>query len=286
VKIGIGLPNTIPGTPGSVLVEWARRAEARGFSTLATIDRIAYPSFESLVALAAAGAVTERIELFTNILLGPTRNSVLLAKEAASVDQLSGGRLTLGLAVGNRPDDYEVAGQPFASRGRRFDEQLETLQDAWSGKPVGGADKPIGPRPVRDEGIPIIIGGNFPACFDRIGKWGAGWTAGGGPAEQAGPFAQQVREAWSAAGKEGTPRIFALSYYSMGPDVETSKRSILDYYGYLGGFEKDFAEYLPRGADAVRETVRKFEDAGVDEFILDPTIPDLAEVDLLADVVL
>ena len=286
MKIGIGLPNTIPGTPGSVLVEWARRAEARGFSTLATIDRIAYPSFESLVALAAAGAVTERIELFTNILLGPTRNSVLLAKEAASVDQLSGGRLTLGLAVGNRPDDYEVAGQPFASRGRRFDEQLETLQDAWSGKPVGGADKPIGPRPVRDEGIPIIIGGNFPGCFDRIVKWGAGWTAGGGAPEQAGPFAQQVREAWSAAGKEGTPRIFALSYYSMGPDVETSKRSILDYYGYLGGFEKDFAEYLPRGADAVRETVRKFEDAGVDEFILDPTIPDLAEVDLLADVVL
>jgi alkanesulfonate monooxygenase SsuD/methylene tetrahydromethanopterin reductase-like flavin-dependent oxidoreductase (luciferase family) len=286
MKIGIGLPNTIPGTPGAVLVEWATRAEARGFSTLATIDRIVYPSYESLVALAAAGAVTERIELFTNILLGPTRNSVLLAKEAASVDQLSGGRLTLGLAVGNRPDDYEVAGQPFESRGRRFDQQLQTLQDAWSGKPVGGADKPIGPRPVRDEGIPIIIGGNFPGCFDRIVKWGAGWTAGGGSPEQAGPFAQQVREAWTAAGKEGQPRIFALSYFSMGPDVETSKRSILDYYGYLGGFEKDFAEYLPRGADAIRETVKKFEDAGVDEFILDPTIPDLAEVDLLADVVL
>jgi alkanesulfonate monooxygenase SsuD/methylene tetrahydromethanopterin reductase-like flavin-dependent oxidoreductase (luciferase family) len=286
MKIGIGLPNTIPGTPGAVLVEWATRAEARGFSTLATIDRIVYPSYESLVALAAAGAVTERIELFTNILLGPTRNSVLLAKEAASVDQLSGGRLTLGLAVGNRPDDYEVAGQPFESRGRRFDQQLQTLQDAWSGKPVGGADKPIGPRPVRDEGIPIIIGGNFPGCFDRIVKWGAGWTAGGGSPEQAGPFAQQVREAWTAAGKEGQPRIFALSYFSMGPDVETSKRSILDYYGYLGGFEKDFAEYLPRGAGAIRETVKKFEDAGVDEFILDPTIPDLAEVDLLADVVL
>ncbi len=244
MEIGIGLPNTIPGTPGAVLVEWAKRAEARGFSTLATIDRIAYPSYESLIALAAAGAVTERIGLLTNVLLAPTRNTVLLAKEAASVDQISGGRLTLGLAVGG------------------------------------------GPRPARPEGIPIVIGGMFPGCFERIVKWGIGWTAGGAPAAQVGPFAKEVRDAWKAAGKEGDAHIVALSYFSMGQDVETSKRSILDYYAFLGGFEKDFAEYIPRGADAVRETVKQFEDIGVDEFIFDPTIPDLAEVDLLADAVL
>ena len=286
MEIGIGLPNTIPGTPGAVLVEWAKRAEARGFSTLATIDRIAYPSYESLIALAAAGAVTERIGLLTNVLLAPTRNTVLLAKEAASVDQISGGRLTLGLAVGGRPDDYEAVGQPFGSRGSRFDEQLQVLNDAWAGKPVGGVDKPIGPRPARPEGIPIVIGGMFPGCFERIVKWGIGWTAGGAPAAQVGPFAKEVRDAWKAAGKEGDAHIVALSYFSMGQDVETSKRSILDYYAFLGGFEKDFAEYIPRGADAVRETVKQFEDIGVDEFIFDPTIPDLAEVDLLADAVL
>jgi alkanesulfonate monooxygenase SsuD/methylene tetrahydromethanopterin reductase-like flavin-dependent oxidoreductase (luciferase family) len=286
MKIGIGLPNTIPGTPGSVLVEWARRAEARGFSTLATIDRIAYPSYESLIALAAAGAVTERIELLTNVLLAPTRNTVLLAKEAASVDQISGGRLTLGLAVGGRPDDYELTEQQFGSRGHRFDQQLEQLHEAWSGKPVGASSHPVGPRPVRDEGIPIVIGGTFPGCFDRIVKWGVGWTAGGSAAEQVGPFARDVRDAWSRAGKEGQPRIVALSYFSMGPDVETSKRSILDYYAFLGGFEQQFAEYLPRGAEAVRDTVTRFDEAGVDEFILDPTIPDPAEIDLLADAVL
>src|SRR5438874_8896054 len=100
MDIGIGLPNPIPGTPGRTLLAWARRAEDRGFATLATIDRIAYPSHESLIALAGAAAVTQRIELFTNVLLGPTRNAILLAKESASVDQLSGGRLTLGLSVG------------------------------------------------------------------------------------------------------------------------------------------------------------------------------------------
>src|SRR5688500_18035824 len=106
MQVGIGLPNPIPGTRGRLLVAWAKRAEARGFSSLATIDRIAYPSYESLISLAAAAAVTERIGLVTNILLGPTRDPVLLAKEAASVDQISDGRLTLGLGVGGREDDF------------------------------------------------------------------------------------------------------------------------------------------------------------------------------------
>jgi len=114
-------------------VRWAGRAEERGFSTLATIDRIAYPSYESLVALAASGAITERIGLLTNILLAPTRNPVLLAKEAASVDQLSGGRLTLGLAVGGRRDDFVASERRFEDRGRRFEEDLDLLHGAWRG---------------------------------------------------------------------------------------------------------------------------------------------------------
>src|SRR5690606_14685214 len=109
-QIGIGLPNTIPGTPGRLLVEWARRAEAAGFSTLATIDRVVYPNYDSLIALAAAAGATERIRLMTNILLAPTRNPVLLAKEAASVDQISQGRLILGLATGSRANDFQASG--------------------------------------------------------------------------------------------------------------------------------------------------------------------------------
>src|SRR2546426_3576627 len=122
MDIGIGLPNPVPGTPGRALVDWARRAEERGFAGLATIDRIAYPSYESLIALAAAAAATERIGLMTNILLGPTRNPILLAKESASLDQLSGGRFTLGIGVGFRPDDYEAAERDFANRGKRLDD--------------------------------------------------------------------------------------------------------------------------------------------------------------------
>src|SRR5437879_2103655 len=96
MDIGIGLPNSVREADGEAIVEFARRADRAGFTTLATIDRIAFPSYETLTTLAAAAAVTERITLFPNVLLGPTRNPVMLAKEAATVDRLSNGRRVRG----------------------------------------------------------------------------------------------------------------------------------------------------------------------------------------------
>ena len=124
VKIGIGLPNPVPNTPGDLLVDWAQRAEAAGFSGLVTIDRIAYPSYDSLTSLAAAAGATKRISVMTNILLAPIYPPVLLAKTAASIDQISSGRFSLGLAAGGRSDDYEVTGRDFHRRGREFASQI------------------------------------------------------------------------------------------------------------------------------------------------------------------
>src|SRR5205807_7231048 len=121
MDIGIGLPNSVREADGAALIEFARRADRAGFTTLATIDRIAFPSYESLTVLAAAAAVTDRIALFPNFLLGPTRNPVLLAKESAAVDRLSGGRLVLGLGVGGRQDDFDAVGLGWHDRGKRWD---------------------------------------------------------------------------------------------------------------------------------------------------------------------
>jgi alkanesulfonate monooxygenase SsuD/methylene tetrahydromethanopterin reductase-like flavin-dependent oxidoreductase (luciferase family) len=117
-------------------------------------------------------------------------------------------------------------------------------------------------------------------------KWGVGWTAGGAGADMVGPFAERVRAAWKEAGRPGQPRIVALSYFSMQEDrTEESQRNLLDYYSHAD-WAQAMAESTPRGPAPVRETVDRFEDAGVDELVLDPTVADLAEVDLLADAVL
>src|SRR5690242_3121360 len=157
MQIGIGLPNTLD-IPGPQLLDWARRAEERGFSTLATIDRIVYPNYDSLTALAAAGAVTSRIGLFTNILLAPVYSPPLLAKVTASVDAISGGRLTLGMGVGGRPDDFAALNRRFDRRGKLMDETLDLLHRAWAGEPVTGGDFPVGPAPAAGNRVSMLIG--------------------------------------------------------------------------------------------------------------------------------
>lgn len=285
MNIGIGLPNTVPGTPGQLIVEWARRAELRGFSTLGTIDRVAYPSYESLIALAAAAGATERIGLFTDILLAPARNPVLLAKQAASLDQLSRGRFTLGMAVGGRDDDFVASGQSFNDRGKRFDAMLEIMHDAWRGELVAGARKPVGPRPV-NERVPIMFGGMVEQSIRRVVRWGLGWTAGGGAPDMVGPFAERVRAAWREAGREGEPRIVTLSYYSLGDTEDDSVANLLDYYAFTGDFAVRIAHAAPRTPEALRETIKGFEDVGVGEVIFFPTVPSIEQVDLLADAAL
>jgi alkanesulfonate monooxygenase SsuD/methylene tetrahydromethanopterin reductase-like flavin-dependent oxidoreductase (luciferase family) len=115
---GSAWPNAVPDTEGRTLVDWARRADEAGFSTLGTIGRLVYPNYEELIALAAAAAVTSRIRLTTSILLGPLHtNTALFAKQAASLDRISGGRLVLGLGIGGREDDFAASGLTMAGRG-------------------------------------------------------------------------------------------------------------------------------------------------------------------------
>jgi len=284
MKIGIGLPNPVPDTEGATIVQWARRAEAAGFSSLATIDRIVYPSYESLIALAGAAAVTSRIGLMTNILIAPVRNAVLLAKEAASVDRLSGGRLTLGLAVGGRPDDFSAVNVRFETRGRRFDSQLQVMQDLWGGKVLSDSGRPSVPRPGRE--VPVLIGGTSDAAVNRVIKYGVGYTSGGGGPDVMAPIADKVRKRWGESGRAGAPRLVALTYFALGPKAEEGAALYLkDYYAFLGQWADRIAESAPVTPEAMKELAARFEDIGVDELIFDPTIAELDQIDRLAGVV-
>jgi len=283
MEIGIGLPNTLD-IPGPQVLDWARRAEERGFSSLATIDRMVYPNYDSLTALAAAGAVTSRIGLFTNILLAPVYPPVLLAKVTASVDAITGGRLTLGVGVGGRPDDFAALDRRFDRRGKLMDETLDLLHRAWAGEPVTGGDFPVGPPPGAGNRVSTLIGGTSDATWDRIAKYAEGWTSGGMPPDQIGQYIEKVRKAWQAAGREGEPRIAALAYYGLG-DEDVSRASLRRYYGFLGDWTETIVEGALRTPEAIKGAVSAFAGAGVTEFVLNPTVPNVEQVDRLADAV-
>jgi alkanesulfonate monooxygenase SsuD/methylene tetrahydromethanopterin reductase-like flavin-dependent oxidoreductase (luciferase family) len=175
MRIGIGLPAAVPGTPGTAIGDWAATSEQRGFESLAVLDRLVYDNLDPLVALAAAAARIERVELLTTILGVPFRHSALvLAKQLASIDQLSGGRLTAGLALGGWPEDYEASGTPLSGRGAAFEDMLITMRRAWSGE-IGG---PAGPMPALAPGRPsVLLGAILPAGFRRAATYGEGWVA-------------------------------------------------------------------------------------------------------------
>jgi alkanesulfonate monooxygenase SsuD/methylene tetrahydromethanopterin reductase-like flavin-dependent oxidoreductase (luciferase family) len=277
LDIGIGLPNMVPGASGAEIVEWARRSEARGFSSLGTLDRILYESYEPLTALTAAAAVTERIGLLTAVLLGPLRtNTPLFAKQAQSVQALSGGRLTLGIGLGAREDDYEVSGVDHSERGRLFDEQLSELTEAWKQGSVG---------PSAGTAPRLIIGGQVGRSFERVARYGEGWIQGASGAEQFAELAPKVRAAWSEAGREGEPRMLAIAYYSLGENAEeNARRDLGHYYEWLG---EQVVEFIigaaATDADGVRDYVEAYREAGCDELTFFPCSSDPGQVDLLAE---
>ena len=284
MDIGIGLPSTIPGIPGRLVLDWARAAEQAGFSTLGTLDRIVYGNLETVPTLGAAAAVTERIGLTTAIMIGPYRgNGALLAKQLATVDRISDGRLTVGIAVGSRPDDFEATASPYIERGKAFDAQLAEMRAVWAGEPRGYAG-PIGPAPVRPGGPPLLIGGGSAAAFRRMTEYGAGWILGAGGPDAFAAAADTARAAWRGAGREGEPRLAAIGYVSLGDDAEGHARRYLgDYYSFAG----DYVDRIVAGAlttrQTVADTVAGFTAAGCDELILFPANPDLQQIELIAE---
>jgi alkanesulfonate monooxygenase SsuD/methylene tetrahydromethanopterin reductase-like flavin-dependent oxidoreductase (luciferase family) len=283
MDVGIGLPSTIRGVEREQVLEWARRAEARGFSSLGTIDRIVYDNHEPLIALAAAAAVTERIRLATTILIAPYRaNGALVAKQAASVDRLSNGRLVLGVAVGGREDDYEASGVDFHTRGKRFDAMLAQWEAVWAGKEFGTAGA-IGPRPPRGRPT-LIVGGSADVTYRRAARYGDGWIMGGGTPDQFRGGAEKLHAAWEAAGRDGAPRTMALGYFALGDRAEEAANAYLrDYYAFIGEYAGMLADRAAKDAATVRQYVDAFAEAGCDELVLFPCDPDPGQVDLLAD---
>jgi alkanesulfonate monooxygenase SsuD/methylene tetrahydromethanopterin reductase-like flavin-dependent oxidoreductase (luciferase family) len=283
MDIGIGLPNAVKGTSGEQIAEFARRAEARGFSTLGTIDRIVYDSYDPFVALGAAAAVTDRIGLATTVCIAPPHgNDALVAKQALSIQALSEGRFKFGVGLGARDDDYEASGVPTSGKGDRFDRLLETVKRVFDGEEFGFAGA-IGPR--ASDPPPIVVGGSVEASFRRAARFGDGWMMGGGAPDQFSQAVEGVRTAWSDAGRDGDPYLGSLAYFSLGSNAEkNAQENIGDYYAFTG---EEVAGMIVGSAATSPEMVQQylsgFDEAGCQELVMFPGSPDPEQVDLLAD---
>jgi alkanesulfonate monooxygenase SsuD/methylene tetrahydromethanopterin reductase-like flavin-dependent oxidoreductase (luciferase family) len=284
MRIGIGLPATIPGATGAGILDWARRAEDTGFGSLGIIDRLIYANFESLITLAAVAGATSRIRLVTSILIAPLRsNPLVLAKEAATLDALSEGRLSLGVGLGSRDDDYELSGLPTGNRGRTLDDQLERMRRVWSEREEWPESR-IGPPPHRPGGPEVLVAGHAEASFRRVARFGDGWIYGrSSPAEFA-ELAAAVDAAWAAAGRSGAPRKVSQGYFSLGAAARpTADAYLLDYYAWLGSVADFIAADALTDPDAVRAYVDAHAEAGCDELILFPCSTEIEEVDRLRE---
>ena len=286
MRIAIGLPSRVPAASGELMLEWAMRAEQGPFSSLVVTDRVVSQSLEPLSVLALAAGATRRIRLMTSVVIGPTRETTLLARQAATIDVISGGRLTLGIGIGVRANDYSATGYDFHRRGKRSEEQLPLLRRLWAGEALSndvGAIAPTSPRPGGPE---MLIGGYVPAIVQRIAKWGDGYMApGGGEPEAMLKMWREIELAWQQTGRSGKPRWVGASYFALGPKAtEHANRYISANYGYNPDLAAKRLRTLPASTAAVGDAIKRQADMGVDEFILRPCAEDLEQMDLLGEI--
>jgi alkanesulfonate monooxygenase SsuD/methylene tetrahydromethanopterin reductase-like flavin-dependent oxidoreductase (luciferase family) len=285
MKLGLGLPNTMAHeTDRTLMLDWARLADDAGFEVLGTIDKPNYDSWEPLATLAGVAGVTERIGLATTILQLPPRNEVLVAKQAAVVDRLSGGRLVLGVAQGGREDDYEALGAPFRGRSARFERQVGRVREIW--RDARSADRDhgvVGPAPVQDPGPAIWAGAMTPKAVARAARVADGFIFGTAGAAAMAERTPAIREEFERAGKPGAT-VAGLAYVAVGDDpqqaLEDGTHHVLRYYGSLWTEPGNLIHHGPPAKLA--EEIAAYADAGIDMLIVFPQIPSLEQVERLA----
>jgi alkanesulfonate monooxygenase SsuD/methylene tetrahydromethanopterin reductase-like flavin-dependent oxidoreductase (luciferase family) len=291
MKLGIGLPNTLAHEiDRKLMLEWARLADEAGFDVLGTIDKPNFDSWDPLVTLAGVALVTERARLATTILLLPPRNEVLVAKQAGVVDQLSGGRLVLGLAQGGREDDFELfdVAEDFARRSSKFERQVNRIRDVWRTSRESDRDHGVvGPPPVQDPGPPIWAGALSEKAMARAARVADGFIFGTAGADFMKQMTPKVREAFAAQGKPDI-EVAGLAYVAVGDDaqaaLEEGAHHVLRYYGRLWTEPENLIHHGP--GQKIAEEVRAYAEAGIDTLILFAEVPRLGQVEQLAEHVL
>jgi alkanesulfonate monooxygenase SsuD/methylene tetrahydromethanopterin reductase-like flavin-dependent oxidoreductase (luciferase family) len=283
------LPTMLPHGR-SELLAWCAAVDEGPWESLAVPERVTYTSHAMVPQLAAAAALTERVRLWTTIIVLPAHSPVQVAKDMASVDQISSGRLTVGVGVGGREADYQALGAPFTRRWQRMDDAVDAMRRSWAGEPPFEGADPVGPPPVQAGGPPLVAGVRGPKALARAARWATGVDDGStvthvDPEGFAGNV-ERFRTAWKDAGRDAAPHISASLWYALGAGAAERLR---DYaYSYLKIFGPGIAGAMADAAAAsspaaLREAYQAVEAAGCDELFLVPTTTDVTELDRTRD---
>jgi alkanesulfonate monooxygenase SsuD/methylene tetrahydromethanopterin reductase-like flavin-dependent oxidoreductase (luciferase family) len=286
VELGLTLPSFVPGVDRTAVLEWCRRIEDGPFASISVGERISYSAHDQMTSLAFAAACTETVRLVSTVVVLPTHDPVRLAKQAATIDVLSGGRLTLGVGVGGREQDYAAVGAPFARRFARLDEQVDVIKRVWRGEPVIEGVPPIGPAPVQPGGPPILTAAMGPKSLARSAVWADG-LAGFDLAPDAVGIDRAFRaveDAWKDAGRGDRPWLSTSTWFALGDgSADRLLKYATDYLSTFGSEMATAMAELCRLSDGgvIRETIAAIAETGCDEFVLVPTTYDVAEIDRL-----
>ena len=290
MQIGVALPQMADDYGPDTTVRWARGIDDGPFSSVSAGERVTFSNPEMVASLAAAAAVTSRVRVMSNVWVLPQHSMAMVAQQVGTLDQLSGGRLTLGVGVGGREEDYRALHSPFARRHQRLDDAVAELRGLLGGGPAYPGGEPVGPAVVQPGGVPVLAGALGPMAMARAAQWAdgvTGFSVAGARRDFVG-LNRLAAEAWDAAGRDAPHTVNGFFYCLGVPDpLETLRRFTARYLGFLGPglAEAMAAEVTAADPDAVRRVLDDAEEAGCDEVVAVPATADPAALDALADLV-
>lgn len=271
------------------LEAWSRAIDDGPFSSLCFGERLAFDNPDAPTLLGAAAAWTSRVRLVTTVVVPQLHASVPLAKALATADRLSGGRLTVGVGVGGREEDYRAAGaDPATKTIAGLTERVATMRQVWNGERVVDAVRPVGPAPVQPGGPPLLVGTLGPRTIRAASAWAdglAGMSLDVDLAEMDRVFTL-TRDAWRAADRPA-PRVTTSFWFALGDDARAQVHRHLRHY--MNWIPSQYVDALATSAGfagtegELSDLLKRVEDLGADEVQLIPTGSDVGQVQRVAD---
>ena len=287
------IPVMEPSLDAATLKGWAQAIDGGPFSSLCWGERIAFDNPECLTLLGALSAWTDRVRLVTTVVVPQLHDPVMLAKQLATGDMLSGGRLTVGLGVGGRQEDYHAVGADVATQTRAgLAHSVAVMKHIWAGEKVTESIVPVGPPPVQAGGPQLLIGTMGPKTVRSAADWAdglAGTTLDLDVTKQNELF-DVARESWAQAGKP-RPHLATSFWFAIGDDPQETRaqihRHLLRYMNWIPAEVVDAIAPTTGWAGSDEEllvVLRNFQDIGTDEVHLIPTSSNIDQLRRVADV--